>query len=75
MNQALRYFGWPLLAGWTRKSSLGSVTGLAVAERLVPSVVAAVLAVEQGARIVRVHDVRETVAALAVWQAMDAQRA
>lgn len=74
-QHALLAAGWPLLAGWSRKSSLGSVTGLAVAERLVPSVVAAVLAVEQGARIVRVHDVRETVAALAVWQAMDAQRA
>lgn len=66
--------GYPLLAGWSRKSSLGSVTGLAVDERLAPSVAAAVLAVDQGARIVRVHDVRETVAALAVWQAMQAQR-
>ncbi|WP_312305217.1 dihydropteroate synthase [Pulveribacter sp.] len=66
--------GYPLLAGWSRKSSLGSVTGLAVDERLAPSVAAAVMAVEQGAHIVRVHDVRETVAALAVWQAMQAQR-
>lgn len=66
--------GYPLLAGWSRKSSLGSVTGLAVDERLAPSVAAAVLAVEQGARIVRVHDVRETAAALAVWQAMQDQR-
>ncbi len=65
----------PLLAGWSRKSSLGAVTGRAVGDRLVPSVAAAVLAVEHGARVVRVHDVRETVAALAVWQAMDAQRA
>ncbi len=62
--------GYPLLAGWSRKSSLGSVTGLGVHERLAPSVAAALLAVERGARIVRVHDVRETVAALAVWQAM-----
>ncbi len=62
--------GYPLLAGWSRKSSLGGVTGLAVEERLAPSVAAAVLAVERGARIVRVHDVRETVAALAVWRAM-----
>lgn len=63
--------GHPLLAGWSRKSSLGSATGLAVGERLVPSVAAALLAVERGARIVRVHDVRETVAALAVWKAME----
>ena len=65
--------GYPLLAGWSRKSSLGAVTGLAVEERMPPSVAAAVLAVERGARIVRVHDVRETVAALAVWNAMEQQ--
>lgn len=59
-----------LLAGWSRKSSLGHATGLPVQERMVPSVAAALLAVERGARIVRVHDVAETVAALAVWQAM-----
>lgn len=64
--------GYPLLAGWSRKSSLGAVTGLDVDHRLQPSVAAALLAVERGARIVRVHDVRETVQALAVLQAMDA---
>lgn len=58
--------GYPLLAGWSRKSSLGTVTGLPVNDRLVPSVAAALLAVERGAGIVRVHDVRETVAALKV---------
>lgn len=62
--------GYPLLAGWSRKSSLGRVTGLEVADRLAPSVAAAILAVERGARIVRVHDVRETVAAVDVWCAM-----
>ncbi len=66
--------GYPLLAGWSRKSSLGAVTGLEVQERMVPSVVATVLAIERGARIVRVHDVRETVQALAVWRAMDCQK-
>lgn len=65
--------GYPLLAGWSRKSSLGSVTGLPVQERLAPSLAAAVLAVERGARIVRVHDVRETAAALAVWRATQQQ--
>ena len=65
--------GYPLLAGWSRKSSLGSVTGLDVADRLVPSVTAAVLAAERGARVLRVHDVAPTVAALAIWQAMRAQ--
>ena len=65
--------GYPLLAGWSRKSSLGAVTGLDVSERLQPSVAAALLAVERGARVVRVHDVRETAQALAVWQAMHQQ--
>jgi len=68
-QSALMADGWPLLVGWSRKSSLGAVTGLPVAQRLVPSVAAALLAVERGARIVRVHDVAETVAALKVWAA------
>lgn len=62
--------GYPLLAGWSRKSSLGAVTGLDVDQRMVPSVAAAVLAIDGGASVVRVHDVRETVAALAIWSAM-----
>ncbi len=66
--------GYPLLAAWSRKSSLAAVCGnadgaLDMAERMVPSVAAALLAVERGARIVRVHDVRETVQALRVWAA------
>ena len=75
--------GYPVLAGWSRKSSLGALTGLAaqvqgeggvhVHPRMVPSVAAALLAVERGARVVRVHDVRETVQALQVWQAMQEQ--
>lgn len=62
--------GYPLLAGWSRKSSLGAVTGVqSPAERVHASVAAAVLAVERGARVLRVHDVRATVEALKVWQA------
>ncbi len=65
--------GHPLLLGWSRKSSIGVVTGIEqAAQRRVPSVAAAVLAVDHGAAIVRVHDVRDTVAALAVWRAMKA---
>ena len=60
--------GYPLLVGWSRKSSIGAVTGCEVDQRMVPSVAAAVLAVERGARIVRVHDVSQTVQALKVWQ-------
>lgn len=70
--------GYPLLAGWSRKSSLGAVAspppGSTVPagqhERMVPSVAAALLAVERGAAIVRVHDVRETVQALKVLAAI-----
>ena len=66
--------GYPILTGWSRKSSLGAVTGRPVDQRMVPSVAAALLAVEQGARIVRVHDVADTVAALQVREAMLRQR-
>jgi dihydropteroate synthase len=62
--------GFALLAGWSRKSSLGAVTGReAPAGRVAASVAAALLTVERGARVVRVHDVRETVDALKIWQA------
>ena len=61
--------GYPLLVGWSRKSSLGAITGCGIDDRLIPSVVAAVIAVERGARMVRVHDVAATVQALQVWQA------
>ncbi len=61
--------GYPLLAGWSRKSSLAAVTDLGMADRMLPSVAAALLAVERGARLVRVHDVRETVQAIKVWSA------
>lgn len=69
-QQELLALDFPLLAGWSRKGSLGQVSGLPVNERMVPSVAAALLAVERGARVVRVHDVAQTVAALSVWKAM-----
>jgi dihydropteroate synthase len=69
-QRELLHEGYPLLAGWSRKSSLGAVTGEPVQQRVAASVSAAVLAVEKGARVVRVHDVRETVAALKVWAAV-----
>lgn len=67
-QKQLSSLGYPLLVGWSRKSSLGAVTGCEVAERLVPSVAAALLAVERGAQVVRVHDVEATVQALTIWQ-------
>ena len=65
----------PLLAGWSRKSSLGAVLSQdgkvpEPAHRQAASVAAALLAVERGSSVVRVHDVKETVDALKVWQAM-----
>lgn len=70
--------GYPLLVGWSRKSSLAAVTGSVTAsvtqgqgqERMVASVAAALLALERGASIVRVHDVLETVQALKVLNAI-----
>ena len=64
--------GFALLAGWSRKSSLGAVTGAAADDRVVASAVAATLAVQNGARIVRVHDVQATVQALRVLSATQA---
>ena len=61
--------GQPLLLGWSRKSTLGALTGRPVADRLVPSVVAALACVQRGGHVVRVHDVAATVDALKVWRA------
>jgi dihydropteroate synthase len=61
--------GQPLLVGWSRKSTLGQVTGLDAPHRQIPSVAAALMAVERGARVVRVHDVAATRQALQVWKA------
>jgi dihydropteroate synthase len=73
--------GFPILAGWSRKSSLAAVTQTSLAavasmdvqDRVVPSVVAALLAVQNGASILRVHDVRQTVQALKVLAATQAE--
>jgi dihydropteroate synthase len=61
--------GVPLLAGWSRKSSLGTLTGREVGDRLAASLAAALLALLGGARILRVHDVKETRDLVLVWQA------
>lgn len=61
--------GRPLLVGWSRKSTLGHLTGKPVEERLAASVAAALAGVSRGARIVRVHDVAATADALKVWAA------
>ncbi len=59
--------GLPILVGWSRKSSLGAVSGRPAGERGVLSAAAALAAVQLGARVVRVHDVADTVDALKVW--------
>lgn len=61
--------GFPLLVGWSRKSTLGALTGRSVADRQSSSVAAALASVQNGARVVRVHDVAATADALAVWRA------
>ncbi len=65
--RAFAALGVPVLVGISRKSMLGAVTGRAVDERLAASVAAALIAVERGAAIVRVHDVGPTVDALKLW--------
>lgn len=65
----LATLGYPVLAGWSRKSTLGVLTGRDVSDRLIPSVAAALAAVVYGARVLRVHDVAATVDALKVWLA------
>jgi dihydropteroate synthase len=61
--------GRPLLVGWSRKSTLGAITGRDVSQRLAASLAAALAAVHAGANLVRVHDVAATVDALKVWAA------
>ena len=66
----LQVIGRPILVGLSRKSTLGELTGRDVDERMPASIAAAVIAVIEGATIVRVHDVRETVDALRVAAAV-----
>lgn len=62
--------GYPVLAGISRKSMLGKITGKDTHERLASSIAAAILAADRGAQIIRVHDVPETVDALKIWEAL-----
>jgi dihydropteroate synthase len=62
---------YPVVAGLSRKASLGEITGRSVDERMPASLAAALCAVARGAAIVRVHDVRATVDALKVWSAVE----
>lgn len=63
--------GYPVLAGLSRKSMIGNVINKPVDQRVAGSIAGALLAVQNGAKIVRVHDVAETADALKVWQAMN----
>jgi len=66
-----RSLGVPVVAGLSRKSTIGHITGRPVEERLAGGLAMALLALEGGARILRVHDVRETRDVIAVWQAFN----
>lgn len=61
--------GFPLLIGWSRKSTLGVITGRPVEQRLAASLAAALASIQLGARVIRVHDVAETVDVIKVWAA------
>ena len=67
---AFSSLGLPVLAGISRKSMLGKITGKDTNERVAASIAAAVMAADRGAKIVRVHDVAETVDALKLWEAV-----
>ncbi|MEI6611572.1 dihydropteroate synthase [Polynucleobacter sp.] len=67
---AFSKLGYPVLAGLSRKSMIGKITGKDTNERVASSVAAAIMAADRGARIVRVHDVPETVDALKLWGAI-----
>lgn len=67
-QRLLLNLGRPLLVGWSRKSSLGAISGRPVSERGTLSVAAALAAVQLGASVVRVHDVAQTVDALKLWR-------
>jgi dihydropteroate synthase len=60
--------GYAVMVGLSRKSLFNALLGRTINDRLVPSVVAAVLAAQKGAAILRVHDVRETRDALTLWE-------
>ena len=68
-QRELTDIGFPLLVGWSRKSTLGALTGRPLADRQIGSVAAALASVQNGANLVRVHDVAATADALAVWRA------
>jgi dihydropteroate synthase len=67
----LREVGYPLLAGLSRKGLFGKIAGREAGQRVYASVAGALLAVQRGASIVRVHDVAATRDALLVWRAID----
>lgn len=73
-QQEFLALGRPLLVGWSRKGTLGHITGRPVQERLAASVAAALAAASRGASVLRVHDVAATVDALKVWRAADSGR-
>ncbi|QWD38199.1 dihydropteroate synthase [Polynucleobacter paneuropaeus] len=62
--------GFPVLAGISRKSMLGKLTGRESDGRLAASIAAVIMAADRGARIVRVHDVADTIDALKIWEAV-----
>ncbi|QWE07713.1 dihydropteroate synthase [Polynucleobacter sp. JS-JIR-5-A7] len=71
--QVFSTLGYPVLAGISRKSMIGKITGKDANDRVAPSIAAAITAADRGANIIRVHDVAETVDALKLWEAINTQ--
>lgn len=64
--------GYPMLVGMSRKSMLGAITGRDVKNRAVAGALTAMIALQNGAKIIRTHDVAETRDAIRVWRALEA---
>ena len=71
--QAFSMLGYPVLAGISRKSMIGKITGKDTNDRVAASIAAAIMAADRGAKIIRMHDVAETVDALKLWEAINTQ--
>lgn len=71
IEKLIAHLNLPLLAGMSRKTMIGAITGKPIEQRMAGSVSAALAAIARGALIVRVHDVAETVDAIKVWQAVE----
>ncbi len=68
--ESFQHFGLPILVGMSRKSTLGKLIGSDLEDRTVASIAAMLFGIQRGAKVLRVHDVKESVQAIKVWTAL-----